>query len=42
MEALGGASGISKSEKSLICESLDEQVKPFLQRQLDHAHFPYA
>ena len=42
MEALGGASGISKSEVSRICQGLDEQVKAFLQRPLDHARFPYV
>jgi hypothetical protein len=30
VEALGGASGISKSEVSRICQGLDEQVKAFL------------
>jgi putative transposase len=29
VEALGGASGISKSEISRICQGLDEQVRPF-------------
>jgi len=42
VEALGGASGISKSEVSRICQGLDEQVKAFLGRPLDHAHFPYV
>jgi putative transposase len=42
VEALGGASGISKSEVSRICQCLDEQVKAFLQRPLDHARFPYV
>ncbi len=42
VEALGGASGISKSEVSRICQGLDEQVKAFLQRPLDHARFPYV
>nr|WP_255144111.1 IS256 family transposase [Synechococcus sp. EJ6-Ellesmere] len=42
VEALGGASGISKSEVSRICQGLDEQVKAFLQRPLDHASFPYV
>jgi putative transposase len=41
VEALGGASGISKSEVSRICQGLDEQMKAFLQQPLDHAHFPY-
>jgi transposase-like protein len=42
VEALGGDSGISKSEVSRICQGLDEQVKAFLGRPLDHAHFPYV
>ena len=42
VEALGGASGISKSEVSRICQGLDEQVKAFLSRPLDHARFPYV
>lgn len=42
MEALGGASRISKSEVSRICQGLDEQVKAFLGRPLDHARFPYV
>jgi len=32
VEALGGPSGISKSEVSRICQGLDEQVKAFLCR----------
>jgi len=42
VEALGGDSGISKSEVSRICQGLDEQVKAFLGRPLEHAHFPYV
>ena len=42
VEALGGASGISKSEVSRICQGLDEQVKAFLGRPLDHARYPYV
>jgi putative transposase len=42
VEALGGASGISKSEVSRICKGLDEQVKAFLGRPLDHARYPYV
>jgi transposase-like protein len=42
VEALGGDSGISKSEVSRICQGLDEQVKAFLGRPLDYAHFPYV
>jgi transposase-like protein len=41
-EALGSDSGIFKSEVSRICQGLDEQVKAFLSRPLDHAHFPYV
>jgi len=40
VEALGGASGISKSEVSRICQGLDEQVKTFLGRPLDHTPLP--
>ncbi len=40
--ALGGDSGISKSEVSRICQGLDEQVKAFLGRPLEHVHFPYV
>jgi putative transposase len=42
VEALGGASGISKSEVSRICQGLDEQVKAFLVRPLEHARYPYV
>jgi putative transposase len=42
VEALGGDSGISKSEVSRTCQGLNEQVKAFLGRPLDHAHFPYV
>jgi putative transposase len=42
VEALGGASGISKSEVSRICQGLDEQVKAFLGRPLENVHFPYV
>ncbi|QPN71750.1 transposase [Synechococcus sp. CBW1108] len=42
VEALGGASGVSKSEVSRICQGTGEQVKAFLGRPLDHAHFPYV
>ncbi|MCS5693974.1 IS256 family transposase [Cyanobium sp. FGCU-6] len=42
VEALGGTSGISKSEVSRICQGLDEKVKAFLGRPLDHARFPYV
>jgi putative transposase len=40
-EALGGASSISKSEVSRICQGFDEQAKAFLGLRLDHARFPY-
>ena len=42
MEALGCASGISKSEVSRICHGTGVQVKAFLGRPLDHARFPYV
>ena len=42
MEALGGASGISKSEVISICQGTGVQVKAFLGRPLDHARFPYV
>ena len=42
MEAVGGASSISESEVSRICQGLDEHVKAFLGRSLDHARFPYV
>jgi len=42
VEELGGASGISKSGTSRMCQGLDEQVKVFLGRPLDHARFPYV
>ena len=42
VEALGGASGLSKSEVSRICQGTGEQVKAFLGRPLDHARFPYV
>jgi putative transposase len=40
VKALGDDSGISKSEVSRICQGLDEQIKAFLGRPLEHAHFP--
>jgi putative transposase len=40
--ALGGASGISKSEVSRICASLDEDVRAFRERPLDSLAFPYV
>jgi putative transposase len=39
--ALGGASGISKSEVSRICAGLDEEMAAFGARRLDHVEFPY-
>ncbi len=42
VEALGSSIGISKSEVSRICQGLDEQVKTFLSRPLDHARFPHV
>jgi transposase-like protein len=42
VEALGGASGISKSEVSRICGGLDEIVGAFRTRRLDHVEFPYV
>ncbi len=35
-------SGISKSEVSRICEQLDESVRAFRTRPLDHTEFPYV
>jgi transposase-like protein len=40
--ALGIDSGISKSEVSRICAGLDEVVKAFRTRRLDHTEFPYV
>ena len=40
--ALGVESGISKSEASRICASLDEVVGAFRTRRLDHIEFPYV
>jgi putative transposase len=42
VEVLDGASGISKSEVSRICQGTGVQVKAFLGRPLDHARFPYV
>ena len=38
VEALGGASGVSKSEVGRICQGLDEQVKAFLGRPSGPEH----
>jgi putative transposase len=42
VQALGGASGISKSEVSRICSELDESLQAFRDRPLDHVEFPYV
>ncbi len=42
VEALGCATGISKSEVSRICQGLDEQVKAVLGRPLTTPAFPYV
>ena len=39
--AMGGLSGVSKSEVSRICAGLDEEVGAFASRPLDEAAFPY-
>lgn len=41
VKALGGDSGISKSEVSRICADLDAQLTAFRTRPLDHVRFPY-
>ena len=41
VEALGAASGISKSEVSRICAELDKEMEVFRTRRLDHVAFPY-
>ncbi|MEY9987999.1 transposase-like protein [Streptomyces sp. V4I8] len=41
VKALGGDSGISKSEVSRICGELDEPLTAFRTRPLDHTRFPY-
>ena len=41
MDTLVADSDISKSDVSRICQGLDQQVKAFLGRPLDHAHVPY-
>ena len=41
VEAMGGT-GVSKSEVSRICASLDETVGAFRTRALDHVEFPYV
>jgi putative transposase len=42
VQALGGDSGISKSEVSRICATLDEPLTAFRTRPLDHVRFPYV
>jgi putative transposase len=42
VQALGAASGISKSEVSRICGELDESLQAFRDRPLDHVEFPYV
>jgi putative transposase len=42
VQALGGVSGISKSEVSRICGELDEWLQAFRDRPLDHVEFPYV
>jgi len=41
VEALGAASGISKSEVSRICAELDKEMEVFRTRRIDHVAFPY-
>jgi len=41
VDALGVASGISKSEVSRICAELDREMEVFRSRRLDHVSFPY-
>jgi putative transposase len=41
VEALGVASGISKSAVSRICAELDRELEVFRARKLDHVAFPY-
>ncbi len=40
VQALGGVSGISKSEVSRICSELDESLQAFRDRPLDHVESP--
>jgi putative transposase len=42
VQALGGASGISKSEVSRICADLDEEVGAFRDRSLTGIAYPYV
>ncbi|MFJ9968908.1 IS256 family transposase [Streptomyces avermitilis] len=42
VKALGGDTGISKSEVSRICGDLDAPLAAFRERPLDHIRFPYV
>jgi putative transposase len=42
VKALGGDTGISKSEVSRICGDLDVELSVFRTRRLDHIRFPYV
>ncbi|MFI5809338.1 IS256 family transposase [Streptomyces sp. NPDC051561] len=42
VKALGGDTGISKSEVSRICGALDAELSVFRARPLDHTRFPYV
>ena len=42
VQALGAASGISKSEVSRICSELDTKMEAFRSRTLGHVEFPYG
>jgi putative transposase len=42
VQALGVASGISKSEVSRICAELDRDLEGFRSRPLEHVAFPYV
>lgn len=42
VKAMGGDTGISKSEVSRICQALDEPLTAFRSRPLDHVRFPYV
>jgi putative transposase len=42
VQAMGIASGISRSEVSRICARLDDQVGAFRERPLGHVEFPYV
>jgi putative transposase len=41
VKALGGDTGISKSEVSRLCTGLDAELTAFRTRPLDHTRFPY-